>query len=58
MRTDGQLAVVLRSAQWALDDLAHDLGASRVNPARLREMAHALERIAVILRQRAKQGSG
>jgi hypothetical protein len=55
--TDGQLAVVLRTTQWSLDDLAHDLGASRVTPERLVEMADALEKVAAILRQRAEQGA-
>lgn len=55
MGNDGQLAVLLRTAQWAIDDLAHDLGASRVTPERLVEMADALEKVSVILRQRASE---
>jgi len=56
--TDGQLAVILRTAQWAIDDLAHDLGASRATPDRIRELADALERVSVILRQRADEPPG
>jgi immunity protein Imm1 of predicted polymorphic toxin system len=45
-----RLAVVLRSAQWTLDDLAHDLPAGRCTPQRLRELATVLEQLAVALR--------
>lgn len=53
MGTDAQLAVLLRTAQWAMDDLAYDLGAERATPERMREMADALEKVTIILRQRA-----
>lgn len=53
--TDAQLAVLLRTAQWALDELAYDLPYGRATPARLEEMADALEKITFILRQRAQE---
>lgn len=45
-----KLAVVLRSAQWTLDDLAHDLPAGRCTPQRLRDLAAVLEQLATALR--------
>lgn len=49
--SDGaKLAVVLRSAQWTLDDLAHDLPAGRCTPQRLRDLATVLEQLATALR--------
>lgn len=47
------LAVVLRTAQWTLDDLAHDLPAGRATLARLRELAVVLERLSALLRERS-----
>lgn len=48
--TDAQLAVLLRQAQWALDDAAHDFPAGRVTPGRRAELAGTLEALAVVLR--------
>lgn len=48
-----ELAVVLRTVQWTLDDLAHDLPAGRATPQRLWELAALLEQLAVMLRARS-----
>lgn len=53
MGTDAQLAVLLRTAMWSLDELAYDLPPGRATPERLREVADGLEKVANILRQRA-----
>lgn len=53
MSDGAKLAVALRSAQWALDDLAHDLPAGRATPARLRELADALDALARLLHEHA-----
>jgi hypothetical protein len=44
-----ELAVVLRSVQWTLDDLAHDLPAGRATPQRMRDLATLLRRLAAHL---------
>jgi hypothetical protein len=44
------LAVALRSTQWALDDVAHDLPAGRADPDDLRQLAEVLEALAALLR--------
>ncbi|MGH3910825.1 MAG: hypothetical protein ACRDRM_08320 [Pseudonocardiaceae bacterium] len=44
------MAVLLRQAQWALDDAAHDFPAGRVTPGRRAELAETLEALAVVLR--------
>ncbi|MGH3907507.1 MAG: hypothetical protein ACRDTE_25520 [Pseudonocardiaceae bacterium] len=51
--TDSQLAVLLRQAQWALDDAAHDFPAGRVTPQRRVELAGRLEALALVLRASA-----
>lgn len=60
--TDSQLAVLLRQAQWALDDAAHDLPAGRATPGRRAELAGTLEALALVLRapvpDRAGPGAG
>ena len=48
--SDSQLAVLLRQAQWALDEAAHDLPAGRVSAQRRDELAGRLEALAVLLR--------
>lgn len=48
-----QLAVVLRTAQWTLDDLAHDLPAGRATPQRLVDLAVVLKRLAEMLQIQA-----
>lgn len=48
--TDSQLTVLLRQAQWALDDAAHDLPAGRVPSQRRVELAGTLDALAVVLR--------
>lgn len=48
--TDSQLAVLLRQAQWALDDVAHELPAGRATVGRRVEVARTLEAVAVVLR--------
>lgn len=50
-----ELAVVLRTAQWGLDDVAHDLPMRRVTPERLDELANVLEVLARLLRTRSGQ---
>jgi hypothetical protein len=44
------LAVALRSTQWALDDVAHDLPAGRADPDDLHQLAEVLEALAALLR--------
>jgi len=51
--TDPQLAVLLRQAQWALDDAAHDVPAGRVTAQRREELAATLEALATIVRASA-----
>ena len=51
--TDAQLAVLLRQAQWALDDAAHDVPAGRVSARSRVELAGTLEALAVVLRASA-----
>lgn len=48
--TDSQLSVLLRQAQWALDDAAHDVPAGRATVTRRIELAGSLEALAVVLR--------
>lgn len=52
---DAQLAVLLRTAQWMFDDLAHDLPAGRVTPDRLTDLATLLERLAGLLRAHTRK---
>jgi hypothetical protein len=49
---DATLAHVLRFAQWALDEAAHNLLSGRVPPRRLDELARGLEGVAGLLRAR------
>ncbi|MGH4014628.1 MAG: hypothetical protein ACRDSL_12030 [Pseudonocardiaceae bacterium] len=51
--TGSQLAVLLRQAQWALDDAAHDFPAGRVSAQRREELAVTLEGLAVVVRASA-----
>ena len=51
--TDSQLSVLLRQAQWALDDAAHDVPAGRTTVERRVELAGTLEALAVVLRASA-----
>ncbi|MGH3919123.1 MAG: hypothetical protein ACRDSG_08815 [Pseudonocardiaceae bacterium] len=45
------LVVVLRQAQWLLDDVAHDLPAGWVSPEKGDELAVILESLATLVRQ-------
>ncbi|MGH3657521.1 MAG: hypothetical protein ACRDUA_12765, partial [Micromonosporaceae bacterium] len=54
--TDSQLAVLLRQAQWALDDAAHDVPAGRTTPQHRVELAGRLEALAVVLRASTPDG--
>lgn len=45
------LVVVIRQAQWLLDDVAHDLPAGRVSPEKGDELAVILESLATLVRQ-------
>lgn len=45
-----RLAVVLRSTQWLLDDLAHEVGSGSLNSAELARTATALDEVAALLR--------
>lgn len=47
------LTVIVRHAQWVLDDLANDLPAGRVTVERRREVANALADMARMLRESA-----
>lgn len=47
---DGQLAVLLRTAQWEIDALAFDLPAGRCTPERREQLADALVKLAEVLR--------
>lgn len=44
-----ELAVVLRSVQWTLDDLAYDLPAGRATPQGMRNLATLLRHLAAHL---------
>lgn len=55
--TDSQLAVLLRQAQWALDEAAHDFPAGRGTPWRRAELAGTLEALAVVLRASVPDGA-
>lgn len=55
--TDSQLAVLLRQAQWALDEAAYDFPAGRGTPQRRAELAATLEGLAVIVRASAPDGA-
>ena len=48
--TGSQLAVLLRQAQWTLDDVAHDLPAGRVTPEACEELATMLEALVMAIR--------
>ena len=48
--TDSQLAVLLRQAQWTLDEAAHHFPAGRGTPQRREELAGTLETLAAIVR--------
>lgn len=48
-----QLAGLLRTAEWTIDDVASDLPADRATPEQLRDLAIMLELISKILRQKA-----
>lgn len=48
--TDSQLAVLLRQAQWALDDAAHDLPVGRATGGQREQLAATLETLALVLR--------
>ncbi len=52
MSADAELAVVIRQAQWLLDDTAHDQPAQRYPPDKQQELAEVLESLAVLLRHR------
>lgn len=54
---DVKLAHVLRFAQWALDDAAHELPTGRATARRLDELALGLETLAGLLRARAAGGA-
>lgn len=56
--TDLQLAVLLRQAQWALDDAAHELPAGRATVGRRVELAGTLEALALVLRTPSVGGGG
>jgi hypothetical protein len=52
---DATLAVLIRQTQWLLDDVAHDLPAGRVTPAKGEELAGILESLAALIRQRTER---
>lgn len=45
-----RLAVLLRSTQWMLDDLAHEVGSGALNSTDLATTATALDEVATLLR--------
>lgn len=45
-----RLAVLLRSTQWMLDDLAHEVGGGALNSTELATTANALDEVATLLR--------
>lgn len=47
---DAQLAVLLRKAQWMLDDAAHDVGGDRLSSRDRDQLAAALDELAGALR--------
>ncbi|MEB3369872.1 hypothetical protein [Saccharopolyspora mangrovi] len=49
---DRELAVVLRKAQWLLDDTAHHLLAGRCGPEEREALATTLEQLAALVRDR------
>lgn len=53
-----KLAVVLRSAQWALDDVAHDLPAGQCTSEQLRHLAETLARLSHALRAASGEVQG
>ncbi|TWG07851.1 hypothetical protein [Saccharopolyspora dendranthemae] len=44
-----RLAVLLRSTQWMLDDLAHEVGSGALNSTELATTATALDEVAALL---------
>ncbi|WP_141921332.1 hypothetical protein [Halopolyspora algeriensis] len=52
-----RLAVLLRRAQWELDDVAHALPEGRVSGAQCRTLAEGLEQLAGALRDHAADTS-
>ncbi len=50
---NARLAGELQTTQFALDDLAHDVGAGRAQPEHLEAVAERLEQMAQVLRLRA-----
>ncbi|MDA3624905.1 hypothetical protein OU415_05620 [Saccharopolyspora sp. WRP15-2] len=47
------LAVLLRRAQWLLDDLAHDVGGGRLDAGDLTGTAAVLDELALLLKEKA-----
>lgn len=47
---DTQLAVLLRKAQWMLDDAAHEIGCGRLSSSDRDQLAAALDELAGALR--------
>ena len=56
--TDSQVAVLLRQAQWALDDAAHEFPAGRATVGRRVELAGRLETLALVLRTSVSKVAG
>ncbi|QUG99895.1 hypothetical protein HUO13_02925 [Saccharopolyspora erythraea] len=50
---DRALVVVLRQAQWLLDDAAHDIPGDRYSPQQSEELANTLDKLAEHVRHRA-----
>lgn len=56
--TDAQVAVLLRQAQWALDEAAHEFPAGRATPGGRAELAATLEMLALVLRASVSESAG
>lgn len=54
---DAQLAVLLRKAEWMLDDAAHEVGGGRLSTADREALAVALDELAGALRERRETGA-
>ncbi|GAA4863880.1 hypothetical protein [Saccharopolyspora cebuensis] len=56
-RRDMQLAVLLRSGQWMLDEAAYEVGGGRYSDQQRRDLAVALEELAGALRESTGNGT-
>ncbi len=50
---DAHLAVLLRKAEWMLDDAAHEVGGGRMSSSEREALAEALAELCEALRQEA-----